>query len=229
MIDAPSALAMVLMSSSGSGSAHATRFATPGLPLNRVGESCGISASFASSAVSAPPCSASATALTGSFQIAAPFSISVAPDLAHHLHHAGDRLQQLRERIVGSLAPIARVRGEKRHRRRAVRRGVGHRHHHPHERDAVRVAVMDAHDQRAAAREILDQVKLPQRPRRIERPAREPAHQRLQLLRSRAAGQRHRRGRGRRSRNPARFPSTRRRAAAPAAAGSAETAGSARG
>ena len=81
MIEAPSALATVLTSSSGSGSAQATRFAAPGLPLNRVGESCGISASFATSAVSEPPCSASATALAGSSQIAAPFSIRVDPTL----------------------------------------------------------------------------------------------------------------------------------------------------
>ncbi len=81
MTDAPSALAMVLISSSGRGSAHATCFATPGLPLNRVGESCGMRASFASSTVSALPCSASATALTGSFQIAAPLSINAAPTL----------------------------------------------------------------------------------------------------------------------------------------------------
>ena len=91
------------MSSSGSGSAHATRFATPGLPLNRVGESCGISASFASSAVSAPPCSASATALRGILPDRDALLDQRRADLAHDLHHAGDRLQQLRERIVGGL------------------------------------------------------------------------------------------------------------------------------
>ena len=37
-------------SSSGNGSAHATRLVTPGFPLKRVAESCPISASFAISA-----------------------------------------------------------------------------------------------------------------------------------------------------------------------------------
>ena len=106
MTDAPSALATVLISSSGSGSAHATRFATPGLPLNRVGESCGISASFASSAVSALPCSASATAFDGIVPDRGALLDQRRADLAHDLHHAGDRLQQFRERIVGSLAPL---------------------------------------------------------------------------------------------------------------------------
>ena len=79
LTEASSALPTALTSGSGSGSAHATRLAIPGMPLNRVGESWRISASRASSEVSAPPCSASATALAGSCQIATPFSIIVAP------------------------------------------------------------------------------------------------------------------------------------------------------
>ena len=79
MTDAPSALPIAFTSHSGSGSAQATRLPIDGWPLKRVGESCGISASFAISAVIAVPWPASATAFAGSYQIAAPFSISVEP------------------------------------------------------------------------------------------------------------------------------------------------------
>ena len=43
------------------------------------------------------------------------------------------------------------------------------RHHHRDQRDAVADAVVDAHDQRAAAFVVLDQVELPQRVRRVQR------------------------------------------------------------
>ena len=82
LTEAPSARPTTFTSSSGRGSVHATRFATPGVPLKRVGESCPISASFAISAPSAPPCSASATAFAGCVHRSTPRSISVDPTLS---------------------------------------------------------------------------------------------------------------------------------------------------
>ena len=100
---------MVFTSASGNGSAHATRLVTPGVPLKRVGESCAISASFAISAVSADPLSASATAFAGSCQISTPFSTSVAADLARGFQHARQRRHQLRQHIVGVGTACARA------------------------------------------------------------------------------------------------------------------------
>ena len=57
----------------------ATRFAGPGRPLKRVRESSPIVASLASSAVSAEPWLARATAFEGSFQRSAPRSTSSDP------------------------------------------------------------------------------------------------------------------------------------------------------
>ena len=79
LTEQPSALPIVLTSSSAIGSAQATRFATPDSPLNGVAESSPISASLAISPVSAPPCSASAMILPGSRQSSVPFSMSVEP------------------------------------------------------------------------------------------------------------------------------------------------------
>ena len=79
LTDAPNARPTVFTSSSGSGSAQATRFATPGVPLKRVAESCPISASFVISPVSAPTCSASAIAFPGRCQSSEPFSSNDAP------------------------------------------------------------------------------------------------------------------------------------------------------
>ena len=69
--------------------------------------------------------------------------------------------------------------------------------------------------------EVVDEVELPQRPRGIERPAREPAHQRLQLLRARAARQRHAHDVMRRCRNRGAFSQYATPGPAPAAAESA--------
>ena len=168
--DAPSARPIAFTSVSGSGSVHATRLPTPGLPLKRVGESCGISASFASSAVSAVPCPASATRLAGSDHSSDALLDQRRPDLARGAHDARQRRQQLAQRVVGRVGALARLRRE-RHRRRAVGRRVRHRQHDAHQRDAVGVAVVDAHDERAAAVVVVDQVELPHRARGIERRA----------------------------------------------------------
>jgi len=61
---------------------------------------------------------------------------------------------------------------------------------HLDERDTVGVAVMDARDHRAAPGEIVHDVVLPHRPRRVERRRRKAAHERLQFLPARLAGQR---------------------------------------
>ena len=46
---------------------------------------------------------------------------------------------------------------------------VRHRQHDAHQRDAVGIAMVDAHDERAAAVVVVDEVELPHRTRRIER------------------------------------------------------------
>ena len=57
-----------------------------------------------------------------------------------------------------------------------------HRQQHADQRDAVGDAVMDADDHRLAAVVVVDQLELPQRPRRIERGRRQPAREALQVL-----------------------------------------------
>ena len=91
----------------------------------------------------------------------APFSISVAPTFraiastpesgAEQLRRADRRFAALRGAAARAASPAAL----------AVR--VGHRQHHLDQRDAVGVAVVDAHDDRAAAVVVLDEVELPQR------------------------------------------------------------------
>ena len=110
------------------------------------------------------------------------------------LHH-----RDFAQRVVAAFPRLPERR--RLHRRRAVRSGVGHRQQHLDERDAVGVAVVDAHDHRAAPRRSCRRVVLPHRPRRVERRGREAAHERLQLLPSRPAGQARPARRDRRCRN----------------------------
>ena len=67
-----------------------------------------MSASFASSAVSAPTLFRECHGLDGIVPDLGALLDQRRAHLAHHLHHAGDRLQQLRERIFGRLAPTSR-------------------------------------------------------------------------------------------------------------------------
>ena len=86
---APSAWPIAFTSGSGSGSAQATRLATPGVPLKRVGESCAHQRELRDlGRQRRPPCSASATAFAGSCQIPTPLSTSRRADPARGLDHA---------------------------------------------------------------------------------------------------------------------------------------------
>ncbi len=69
-------------------------------------------------------------------------------------------------------------------------RRVGQRKQHLHEREPVRVAVMDARDQHAAAAVVLDDMKLPERVRMIERRRGQLADEGLELGLVRRARQR---------------------------------------
>ena len=210
---------MTLTSSSDSGSVHATRLPTPGVPLNRVGESCGISASFASSAVSAVPWPASSTAFAGSDHIATPFSTSVAPTLRAMLMTPDNGASSCPSGSSGSSRLCGC--GLERHGRRTVRGRIGHRQHDAHQRNTIGVAMVNAHDERAAALVAVDQVELPPRTRRIERRGGEARYEVLQFApagRGRAArcGRR-----AARCRNARRFPRRRLSAFRPGVAGTA--------
>jgi hypothetical protein len=152
-------------------------------------ESCGISASFAISAVNAPPCPASATACAGSAHIAAPLSISADPALrASFITPAKGRVNAANGSSESTSFPFRA--GWNGMAGGPVRCRVGHRHQHAHERDTVGIAVMDACDQRAAPCKMLDQMELPQGPRTIERRCGKLAHERLQLASACVSGQR---------------------------------------
>src|SRR5262249_452830 len=92
----------------------------------------------------------------------------------------GNGLEQLRDRIIGVGIVLFRRR---RRRPRSVPSAVSirHRQRYLDESNSVGVAVMDAHDQRTATVEALDQMELPQRSRVIEWRAHQLAHQGLQL------------------------------------------------
>ena len=174
-------------------------------PLKRVGESCPINASLATSAPSAPPCPASANAFAGSCQRPAPRSSSVEPMLCAVLitSATGWTKAAIGESPASALARRRRI---ERHRRRPVGRSVGHRKHHAHERNAVGVAVMDPRDQRAAAVVVLDEMELPHRPCRIERRGDQARHERLQFALARLARQAPSARHGGRGRTARRFP-----------------------
>ena len=170
LIEQLSALPTIFTSSSGSGSFQATRFLPIGLPLSRVGESSGISAS-------------AATSLNDLVAVAR--HVQRAEQLLRlrqHLHrldhapavhadgldgHVGERL----DHRIGQPVAFVRVVGAAPLAPRRIDAAIGDRHHHRDQRDAVADAVVDAHDQRAAALVVLDQVELPQRMRRVERRA----------------------------------------------------------
>ena len=101
-------------------------------------------------------------------------------ELAREAERFGEGLHEIGERIVTGGAALL-LRRRRRERRRTTGSHVGHRQQYLHERDSVGIAVMDAHDHRAAAAVILDHVELPARPRRIERRRRKAADERLQL------------------------------------------------
>jgi hypothetical protein len=108
------------------------------------------------------------------------------PGLSRKLKSTGERPHRFGERIVGRA--LARWR---RYRPRSSPGaiGVGQRQHHLDQRDTIGVAMMDAHDQCAAAVEAFDQVKPPQRPAGIERCASQRADEGLELRLSGAARQ----------------------------------------
>ena len=111
------------------------------------------------------------------------------PDLARGAHDARQRREQLAQHVVVRVGTLARLRREG-HRRRAVGRRVRHRQHDADQRDAVRVAMVDAHDDRAAAVVVVDEEELPHRARGIERRRRELRHELLEFLAARAARKR---------------------------------------
>jgi hypothetical protein len=106
------------------------------------------------------------------------------------VQRVGQWLNEITESVVAVGCALA-FRRRSRERRRPAGRDIGHRKEHLYKRDTVRVAMVDADDHRAPACVVLDDVELPQRPRRIERRAGKPAYERLQLTLSCGAGKRH--------------------------------------
>ena len=175
MTVAPLACAMLLTSSSGSGSDQATRRATPSSPLRAVLASAGVRRTCASAFESV-------RAMVARW-------LSSAARVREHLEalvgeRAGRRppgMHGARDRAghdATQPAPAARRRGGRRDARVRVR--VGERQQHARERDPVGDAVVHARVQGAALAVAVDQVEVPERLRAVERLGHQVADQLLE-------------------------------------------------